>query len=64
MLDVLWPAVSGGTDKSGVSWQIVPTVLPKMLMDKDSKKTDRVMEALLKMVKLDIRALESAYERR
>jgi len=46
-----------------VSWQIVPTVLPKMLQDKDPRKTNRVMKALLQMQKLDIKHLEQAYER-
>jgi predicted 3-demethylubiquinone-9 3-methyltransferase (glyoxalase superfamily) len=50
------------TDKFGVSWQIVPTILPEMLQDKDAEKTRRVMEAMLKMVKLDINALKQAYE--
>jgi len=49
-------------DKFGVSWQIVPTILPEMLQDKDAEKTKRVMEAMLKMVKLDINALKQAYE--
>ena len=51
------------TDKFGVSWQIVPTVLPEMLRDKDPEKARRVMQAMLKMVKLDIKALKQAYER-
>ena len=50
------------TDKFGVSWQVVPTVLPKMMRDKDPEKTRRVMEAMLKMVKLDIAALKRAYD--
>ena len=50
-------------DKYGMSWQIVPTVLPKMLQDKDPQKTNRVMKALLQMQKLDIKRLEQAYER-
>lgn len=50
-------------DKYGMSWQIVPTVLPKMLQDKDTQKTNRVMKALLQMQKLDIKRLEQAYER-
>jgi predicted 3-demethylubiquinone-9 3-methyltransferase (glyoxalase superfamily) len=50
------------TDKFGVSWQIVPTILPEMLQDKDPEKTKRVMAAMLKMVKLDINALKQAYE--
>jgi predicted 3-demethylubiquinone-9 3-methyltransferase (glyoxalase superfamily) len=42
-------------DKFGLSWQIVPTVLPELV-----KKSDKVMEALLKMKKLDIAALQRA----
>ena len=49
-------------DKYGVSWQIVPTVLPKMLRDKDARKSQRVMKALLQMKKLDIKRLKQAYE--
>jgi predicted 3-demethylubiquinone-9 3-methyltransferase (glyoxalase superfamily) len=48
-------------DRYGVSWQIVPTVLPKMLMDTDAAKANRVMKALLQMKKLDIKGLEQAY---
>ena len=47
-------------DKYGVSWQIVPSVLPKLMQD--SEKSDRVMKALLKMRKLDIKELERACE--
>jgi predicted 3-demethylubiquinone-9 3-methyltransferase (glyoxalase superfamily) len=50
------------TDKFGVSWQIVPTILSEMMQDKDPEKTNRVMQAVLKMVKLDIKALKQAYE--
>ncbi|HVO76011.1 MAG TPA: VOC family protein [Ignavibacteriaceae bacterium] len=49
-------------DKYGVSWQIVPTVLSKYLSDKDSKKSQRVMQAMLKMKKIDIAGLEKAYK--
>jgi len=49
-------------DKYGVSWQIVPIVLGKMLQDKDAEKSQRVMKALLQMHKLDIRTLVKAYE--
>ena len=50
-------------DKFGVSWQIVPTVLLKMLGDKDHpEKAKRVMQAMLKMIKLDIAGLTQAYE--
>jgi predicted 3-demethylubiquinone-9 3-methyltransferase (glyoxalase superfamily) len=50
------------TDKFGVSWQIVPTILPELLQDKDAEKAKRVMQAMLKMVKLDIQLLKKAYE--
>lgn len=49
-------------DKYGVSWQIVPTILIKMLKDKDSQKSQRVMKAMLQMHKLDISTLKKAYE--
>ena len=48
------------TDKFGVSWQIVPTVLMKLIADKDARKAERVMQAMLKMVKLDIAELQKA----
>jgi len=48
------------TDKFGVSWQIIPTILPKLLSDKDAKKAGRVMQAMLKMVKIDIKGLQDA----
>ncbi|HTL35483.1 MAG TPA: VOC family protein [Kofleriaceae bacterium] len=47
-------------DKFGVSWQIVPTVLSKLLTDKDPARANRAMQAMLKMVKLDIAELERA----
>ena len=47
-------------DKFGVSWQIVPTILPELLRDKDATKSERVMKAMLKMVKLDIAKLKAA----
>ncbi len=49
------------TDKFGVSWQIVPKALGQMLEDKDAAKANAVMSAMLKMVKLDVAALKSAY---
>jgi predicted 3-demethylubiquinone-9 3-methyltransferase (glyoxalase superfamily) len=49
-------------DKFGVSWQIVPTILPQLLGDKDPKKAGRVMQAMLKMVKIDIKGLQKAAE--
>ena len=49
-------------DKYGLSWQIVPTVLGKMMSDPDPKRSQRVMGALLQMKKLDISRLKRAYE--
>jgi len=48
------------TDRFGVSWQIVPAILGKLLGDKDQAKAARVMQVMLKMTKLDIRGLEQA----
>jgi predicted 3-demethylubiquinone-9 3-methyltransferase (glyoxalase superfamily) len=47
-------------DKFGLSWQVVPSVLPQLLTGTDAQKSQRVMAALLKMKKLDIEALEHA----
>lgn len=49
-------------DRYGLSWQIVPTILGKLMSDPDRKKADRVMQAMLKMDKLDIKGLEEAYK--
>lgn len=49
-------------DKYGLSWQIVPTVLGRMLSDADPEKSKRVMQAMLEMDKLDIKVLRQAYE--
>lgn len=51
-------------DQYGLSWQIVPNVLMEMLQDKDSQKSQRVMAAMMKMIKLDIATLREAYEGR
>jgi predicted 3-demethylubiquinone-9 3-methyltransferase (glyoxalase superfamily) len=48
-------------DRYGVSWQIVPVVLGRMLKDKDPQRVERVMKALLEMKKIDIAALKRAY---
>ena len=70
-IDELWEKLSKGGEKSrcgwlkdkfGLSWQIVPTVLGDMLGDDDPEKSGRVMKAMLKMGKLDIKALKNAYE--
>ena len=47
-------------DKFGLSWQIVPTALPELLADPDPEKSQRVMEAMLKMRKIEIEVLERA----
>ncbi|MDD1775425.1 MAG: VOC family protein [Methanobacterium sp.] len=51
-------------DKFGLSWQIVPTVLGEYLSDPDQEKSQRVMNAMLQMNKLDIEQLKQAYERK
>ena len=50
-------------DKYGVSWQIVPTAMGKMISDPDPEKSKRVMQAMLQMKKLDLRVLREAYEK-
>jgi len=45
-----------------VSWQIVPTILGQLVLDKDSEKSRRVMKAMLEMDKLDIKLLKKAYQ--
>lgn len=68
-VDEYWEKLSQGgaiqqcgwlKDKYGLSWQIVPTVLPELLTDKDPAKSERVMAALMKMKKLDIEQLKQA----
>src|SRR6266566_1810411 len=68
-VDRLWDALSDGgsvercgwlKDRYGVSWQIVPSVLPQLLGDPDPAKAQRVMQAMLQMVKLDIAGLQAA----
>ena len=68
-VDELWEKLSaGGTpgrcgwlkDRFGVSWQIIPSVLGKLLGSKDAAKAGRVMQAMLQMGKLDIAKLEQA----
>jgi predicted 3-demethylubiquinone-9 3-methyltransferase (glyoxalase superfamily) len=69
-VDRLWEALSaGGTveqcgwlkDRYGLSWQIVPTALGEMMKDPDRGRAKRVMEAMLRMKKLDIAGLRRAY---
>lgn len=70
-IDDKWEKLSAGgaksrcgwlKDKFGLSWQIVPSILGPMLQDKDPKKAQRVMMAMLQMDKLDISKLKQAYE--
>ena len=73
-LDRYWTALleGGGTpqacgwliDRYGLRWQIVPTVMDEMMADRDPARSKRVTDAMLKMVKLDIAALEQAYSSR
>ena len=69
-VDELWEKLSEGgekgkcgwlKDKYGLSWQIVPSVLGKMLQGNNAEKSKRVMEAMLKMDKIDIKILKQAY---
>lgn len=50
------------TDRFGLSWQIVPTALGDMLRDPDKTRSNRVMQALMQMIKLDIAVLKKAYD--
>lgn len=68
-VDYFWKALSAGgredqcgwlQDKYGVSWQIVPKYLNLVILDPDEAKVERVMEAMLKMKKLDIKGLKEA----
>jgi predicted 3-demethylubiquinone-9 3-methyltransferase (glyoxalase superfamily) len=70
-VDELWEKLSAGgktercgwlTDKFGLSWQIIPAVLGELLQDKDPQKSQRVMQAMLQMGKIDIERLKQAYE--
>ena len=70
-VDELWEKLSEGgkkercgwlKDKYGLSWQVIPSVLGKLLGDKDAQKSARVMKAMLQMEKLDIKGLQQAYD--
>jgi len=70
-VDYLWEKlIAGGgqesacgwlKDKFGLSWQVTPTVLIEMLHDKNAKKAERVMKAMMQMQKIDIKKLNAAY---
>ena len=70
-VDYYWDKLSEGADpnarqcgwlmdKYGFSWQVIPTILPELLTDKDREKSNRVMQAMLKMKKIDIQELQNA----
>jgi predicted 3-demethylubiquinone-9 3-methyltransferase (glyoxalase superfamily) len=68
-VDTFWDKLSEGgeegpcgwlKDRYGVSWQVIPTVLPELIADPDQEKAQRVMQAMLKMKKIEIDALERA----
>ena len=70
-IDYFWEKLSIGgekqrcgwlKDKFGVSWQIIPPVLGDMLNDEDAEKSQRVMQAMLQMDKIEIKKLKQAYE--
>jgi predicted 3-demethylubiquinone-9 3-methyltransferase (glyoxalase superfamily) len=70
-VDHFWEKLSAGgskgqcgwlKDRFGVSWQIVPTILGELMGDEDEEKSQRVMQAMLQMHKLDIAGLKKAYE--
>jgi predicted 3-demethylubiquinone-9 3-methyltransferase (glyoxalase superfamily) len=70
-VDEFWEKLSEGgqkvqcgwlKDKYGLSWQVVPTLLEKLLQDKDPAKSQRVMKAMLQMIKIDMQALQRAYD--
>ncbi len=71
-VDALWEKLSAGghkdqcgwlTDKFGVTWQIVPTILGELLGSADQAKAQSAMRAMLQMTKLDIAQLQLAYDR-
>jgi len=70
-VDRLWEKLTEGgradqcgwlQDKYGLSWQIIPTILGKLMSDPDPKKSQAIMKAMLQMAKLDIARLKQAYE--
>jgi predicted 3-demethylubiquinone-9 3-methyltransferase (glyoxalase superfamily) len=70
-VDALWEKLLEGgredqcgwlTDKFGLSWQIIPALLPKLLSDRDPKKSQSVMQAMLQMRKIDSKRLQLAYD--
>jgi predicted 3-demethylubiquinone-9 3-methyltransferase (glyoxalase superfamily) len=72
-VDELWEKLSTGGEKSqcgwlkdkyGLSWQVVPSILMKLMSDPDPKKSQRVMDAIMKMQKIEIHKLQEAYDQK
>ena len=72
-VDRLWEKLAAGgepgrcgwlKDRFGVSWQIIPSALPRLMGDKDRAAAARVMQAMLSMSRIDIKALQAAYDGR
>jgi predicted 3-demethylubiquinone-9 3-methyltransferase (glyoxalase superfamily) len=70
-VDALWEKLSDGgekqrcgwvKDKYGLSWQVIPSILGKLMQDKDPQKSARVRKAMLQMGKMDIEGLKKAYD--
>ena len=71
-VDELWEKLTAGggspqrcgwlKDKYGLSWQVIPKALGEMLGDKDPQKSQRVMKAMMKMIKIDVEGLKRAHE--
>lgn len=70
-IDEYWEKLSAGgepgqcgwlKDRFGLSWQIVPTILPELMQTRDAEKTSRVMAALMQMTKLEIDGLQRAFD--
>jgi predicted 3-demethylubiquinone-9 3-methyltransferase (glyoxalase superfamily) len=72
-VDEFWEKLSAGgaksqcgwlKDKYGLSWQVIPSVLMKLMGDPDPKKSQRVMDAIMKMSKIEIKLLQQAYDQK
>jgi predicted 3-demethylubiquinone-9 3-methyltransferase (glyoxalase superfamily) len=72
-VDEFWEKLSAGgaksqcgwlKDKYGLSWQVIPSILVKLMSDPDPKKSQRVMDAMMKMTKIEIKLLQQAYDQK
>jgi predicted 3-demethylubiquinone-9 3-methyltransferase (glyoxalase superfamily) len=70
-VDDFWEKLSAGgkevqcgwlQDKYGLSWQVVPRILSELLQDNNPEKTQRVMKAIMQMIKIDIKGLQQAFD--